>query len=189
MLFQSSRRLNRWRSNNSYRDLVHGLMSAGQRWSLHPAEHPSVPRARRQPLGRHRPRSNFWAFQFPKTGHGRSRNRFQQRSGPARTSPSLARCCQSVDAPTPSMGERDKPTTKNSQANPPQKAAEFCNRISPQADSSRHRRRSQKCQEETSPWSVASNTLPSALVVGTGIDLARAVARYHLFQEVPWGTA
>jgi hypothetical protein len=77
MLFQSSRRLNRWRSNNSF---VHGLMSAGQRWSLHPAEHPSVPRARRRPLGRHRRRSNFWAFQFPKTGHARSRNRFQQRS-------------------------------------------------------------------------------------------------------------
>src|ERR1700704_2851684 len=59
-------------------------------WSLHPAERPSVPRARRRPLGRHRRRSNFWAFQFPKTGHGRSRNRFQQRSGPARTSASPA---------------------------------------------------------------------------------------------------
>jgi hypothetical protein len=27
---------------------------------------------------------------FPKTGHGRSRNRFQQRSGPARISVSIA---------------------------------------------------------------------------------------------------
>ena len=59
-------------------------------WSLHPAEHPSVPRARHRRLGQYRRRSNFWAFQFPKTGHGRSRNRFRQRSGPARTSASPA---------------------------------------------------------------------------------------------------
>jgi hypothetical protein len=42
----------------------------------------------RRPPGRHRRRSNFSAFQFPKTDHGRSRNRFQQRSGPTRTSAS-----------------------------------------------------------------------------------------------------
>jgi site-specific recombinase XerD len=33
--------------------------------------------------------TRFWAFQFPKTGHGRLHNRFQQRSGPARTSASV----------------------------------------------------------------------------------------------------
>ena len=66
----------------------------------------------------------------------------------ARRKRRVRRWCQSVDAPTPTMGERDKPTSKNSQANPPAKSGRVLQQNPPESGQiGRHLGMSALCSE------------------------------------------